>query len=39
MWGMGWERVTALAIYVFFAYLIVTAKENVNVKERTPTPP
>jgi len=36
---MGWERVSALAIYVFFAYLIVTAKEKSNVQERTPTPP
>ena len=38
MWGMGGERVSALAIYVFFAYLIVTAKAKSNVQERTPTP-
>jgi len=37
MWGLGWERVSALAIYVVFAYLVVTAKEKSNVKERTPT--
>jgi hypothetical protein len=35
--GNGVERVSALAIYVFFAYLTVTAKEKTNVKERTPT--
>jgi hypothetical protein len=32
MWGMGWERVTTLAIYVIFAYLLVTAKEKPNGK-------
>ena len=32
MWGMGWERVTTLAIYVIFAYLLVTAKEKLNGK-------
>ena len=37
MWGLGWERVSALAIYVVFAYLLVTAKEKSNVKERTST--
>jgi len=28
MWGMGWERVTTLAIYVIFSYLIVQTKEK-----------
>ena len=32
MWGLGWERVSALAIYVVLAYLVVTAKEKSNVK-------
>jgi hypothetical protein len=32
MWGMGWERVTTLGIYVIFAYLLVTAKEKPNGK-------
>ena len=32
MWGLGWERVSALAIYVVFAYLVVTAKEKSNGK-------
>ena len=32
MYGMGWERVTSLAIYVIFAYLLVTAKEKPNGK-------
>lgn len=32
MYGMGWERVTTLAIYVIFAYLLVTAKEKPNGK-------
>lgn len=32
MYGMGWERVTTLAIYVIFAYLLVTAKEKSNGK-------
>jgi len=32
MWGMGWERVTTLAIYVIFAYLLVTSKEKPNGK-------
>lgn len=30
MWGMGWERVAALAIFVVFAYLVVKAKEAKN---------
>jgi hypothetical protein len=37
MWGMGWERVTTLAIYVIFAYLLVTAKEKSNADPRPPT--
>jgi hypothetical protein len=39
MWGMGWERVTTLAIYVIFAYLLVTVKEksNENPKNTTST--
>jgi len=37
MWGLGWERVSALAIYVVFAYLLVTAKEKSNEKQRTST--
>jgi len=28
MWGMGWERVTTLAIYVIFSYLTVRTKEK-----------
>ncbi len=28
MWGPQWERVSTLAIYVFFAYLVVRAKES-----------
>lgn len=32
MYGMGWERVTTLGIYVIFAYLLVTAKEKPNGK-------
>jgi len=32
MYGMGWERVTTLAIYVIFAYLLVTVKEKPNGK-------
>lgn len=30
MWGLGWERVTTLAIYTFFAYLLVRTKEHKN---------
>ena len=30
MWGMGWERVAALAIFTVFAYLLVKAKEAKN---------
>jgi hypothetical protein len=30
MWGPQWERVSTLAIYVFFAYLVVRAKESRN---------
>ena len=30
MWGMGWERVTALAIFSVFAYLLVRNKEKPN---------
>ena len=30
MWGMGWERVAALAIFTVFAYLVVKAKEAKN---------
>jgi hypothetical protein len=37
MWGMGWERVTTLAIYVIFAYLLVTAKEKSNEVPRNTT--
>jgi hypothetical protein len=37
MWGMGWERVTTLAIYVIFAYLLVTAKEKSNADPRPST--
>jgi hypothetical protein len=28
MWGLSWERVTTLAIYVIFSYLIVQTKEK-----------
>jgi len=28
MWGLGWERVTTLAIYVIFSYLTVRTKEK-----------
>ena len=37
MYGMGWERVTSLAIYVIFAYLLVTAKEKSNAEPRPST--
>ena len=37
MYGMGWERVTTLGIYVIFAYLLVTAKEKSNAEPRPPT--
>jgi len=37
MWGMGWERVTTLGIYVIFAYLLVTAKEKSNEVPRNTT--
>jgi hypothetical protein len=30
MWGLGWERVTTLAIYVIFSYLLVRIKERKN---------
>ena len=30
MWGIGWERVTILAIYVIFSYLTVRTKEKRN---------
>jgi hypothetical protein len=30
MWGPEWERVATLAIYVFFAYLLVHSKEKPN---------
>jgi hypothetical protein len=30
MWGPQWERVVTLAIYVFFAYLLVHSKEKPN---------
>ena len=36
MWGMGWERVTILAIYVIFSYLTVRTKEKSN-EEQTPS--
>ena len=39
MYGMGWERVTTLAIYVIFAYLLVTVKEKSNADPRPPTSP
>jgi len=38
MYGMGWERVTTLAIYVIFAYLLVTVKEKSNEAPRNTTP-
>ena len=28
MWGPVWERVSTLAIFVIFAYLVVRAKES-----------
>jgi uncharacterized membrane protein len=34
MWGLGWERVTTLAIYVIFSYLTVRTKEKSNVKSQ-----
>jgi hypothetical protein len=37
MYGMGWERVTTLAIYVIFAYLLVTVKEKSNEVPRNTT--
>jgi hypothetical protein len=37
MYGMGWERVTTLAIYVIFAYLLVTVKEKSNEAPRNTT--
>jgi hypothetical protein len=37
MYGMGWERVTTLAIYVIFAYLLVTVKEKSNENPRDST--
>jgi len=37
MWGMGWERVMTLAIYVIFAYLLVTVKEKSNEVPRNTT--
>ena len=36
MWGMGWERVTILAIYVIFSYLTVKTKEKKS-EVQTPT--
>jgi len=33
MWGMGWERVTTLAIYVIFSYLTVRTKEKSNAQQ------
>jgi hypothetical protein len=30
MWGEGWERVAALAIFSIFSYLLVKAKEAKN---------
>jgi len=30
LWAGGWERVSTLAIYVIFAYLIVSIKEKPN---------
>ena len=37
MWGMGWERVTTLAIYVIFSYLTVKTREKANEEQRTTT--
>lgn len=37
MYGMGWERVTTLGIYVIFAYLLVTVKEKSNEVPRNRT--
>jgi fatty acid desaturase len=37
MWGMGWERVTILAIYVIFSYLTVKTREKANEEQRTTT--
>jgi fatty acid desaturase len=37
MWGMGWERVTILAIYVIFSYLTVRTKEKPSEEQRTST--
>ena len=34
MWGPSWERVTTLAIYVIFSYLIVRTKEKSNAQSR-----
>jgi uncharacterized membrane protein len=34
MWGMGWERVTTLAIYVIFSYLTIRTKEKSNAKSQ-----
>lgn len=37
MWGMGWERVTILAIYVIFSYLTVKTREKSNEEQRPST--
>ena len=37
MWGMGWERVTILAIYVIFSYLTVKTREKANEEQRPST--
>ena len=37
MWGMGWERVTILAIYVIFSYLTVKTREKADEEQRTTT--
>ena len=35
MWGMGWEGVTTLAIYVIFSYLTVRTKEKSNAQSQS----
>ena len=37
MWGLGWERVTILAIYVIFSYLTVRTKEKKSEEQTTTT--
>jgi len=38
MWNPMWERVTTLAIFVVFCYLVVKTKERIKNEPQTENP-